>query len=232
MNSELLLIRLGDEAEGALAKLIAFSVSGAAVVDTNGVARGVVSWRDLVGRVGPVERFMSTPPTTVVPETTIETAAHEMAERNHHRLVVVDPGGVPVGMVSIVDVMRGLLGRPTHHPRAFPHYDRSTRLTWSDNFELSPEHLENCPDTGGLVVLVHAVAGEPDRIVWAEATDQIRSFLSSVLEDPEAKLGGQSEGLAEKRVHARYARVPDLEKRQSALSQVLLSERDRRRSGQ
>lgn len=73
---------------------------------------GMVTDRDLVvraltGSVSPtsgVREYMTTNLFTCPPETSIEDAAQQMAERQVRRLPVVDGSGRPVGIVSLGDL--------------------------------------------------------------------------------------------------------------------------------
>ena len=44
------------------------------------------------------------------PGATIQEAARRIGETGHHRLVVVDARDRPVGIVSSLDIVRGLIG--------------------------------------------------------------------------------------------------------------------------
>lgn len=95
----------------------AFAVSGLPVVDGNGSLVGVISQTDLIAiqdtaigrlirthasglRVG---ELMSSPPITIPMTGTMHEAAVMMRELHVHRLVAVDDGGRPIGVLSATD---------------------------------------------------------------------------------------------------------------------------------
>ncbi len=105
--------------------LRSYRISGLPVV-ANGVLTGVISQTDLlnarsselIGENWPrvrVRHLMTRPPVTVHLGATIEHAARLMLERHIHRLVVVDDGGSPIGVVTTSDLLRVVLdeGIPT-----------------------------------------------------------------------------------------------------------------------
>ena len=51
-------------------------------------------------------------------------AARVLAEKGLHHVVVVDTEGRAVGMLSAVDVVRGLLGLDARHPAAIAAFGR------------------------------------------------------------------------------------------------------------
>ena len=80
-------------------------------------AIGIVTERDLVSKVladavDPTKVFvkdiMSTPLITVSPNASLTDAATRMAEYSVRRLVVVDPGGSMVGIITAGDIARSL----------------------------------------------------------------------------------------------------------------------------
>jgi CBS domain-containing protein len=121
MNSKLLYIRVGDRPSLARGKLLEFGVTAVPVLDDEHRPCGLVSLRDLAhaddGQSQP-ER----PVPVVHGSASVEEGARMLAEHGTHQLVVVDVGGHAIGMVSAVDFVRGLLGIPAAHPRAFDRF--------------------------------------------------------------------------------------------------------------
>jgi CBS domain-containing protein len=143
----------------------------------------MVSWRDLVGdRAGRTagER-MTRPPATVAAEGSITTAARRLARTGYHRLIVVDASGRAVGVVSSLDVVRGLMGLPTPHPASFPHLDPETGLAWTDDVPLDMDERGAAPDGPGVLVILHGGAGTPERVIWAESAPSVRRRLEELL---------------------------------------------------
>jgi CBS domain-containing protein len=54
---------------------------------------------------GKVRRHMTPNPITVEEDTPVEIAAQRMIEAGIHRLIVIDEGGRPVGLVSSTDIL-------------------------------------------------------------------------------------------------------------------------------
>jgi CBS domain-containing protein len=187
MNRELFSLRPDDNAEEALGFLLALGVTGAPVVDALGTPLGVVSMRDLArSRGGPsVGDRMSTPATTVKREATIRDAAKLMADNGFHRVPVVDSDGHAIGMVSMIDVVRALIGVPASHPNTFPHFDPDTGLTWSDDTPLVLERAEVAPDGPGLLVLRLGGANVPESDVWVESANNVRARIHDLLSLPQ-----------------------------------------------
>jgi CBS domain-containing protein len=186
MNRELFSLHAGDSADDALADLLALHITGGPVVDGEGRPLGVVSLRDLARpRAGDTAGEVMTKPATVVHlEASIAEAGRLLAETGYHRLVAVAEDGRAVGLVSALDVVRGLLGIPTAHPASFPHLDPQTGLVWTDDWPLDLEHLEAAPDGPGLVVLTHGGAGRPERTVWAESCHNVFARLADIVSTP------------------------------------------------
>jgi CBS domain-containing protein len=102
-------------------------VSCAVVVQAGG-AVGIVTERDLVSKVladvvDPtkvlVRDIMSTPLITVSPLSTLTEAAERMAQYMVRRLVVVDPTGTLVGIITTGDVARNLAEKHGYREATF-----------------------------------------------------------------------------------------------------------------
>ena len=120
MSQELYSVRVTASVEEALAYLLMIDVTSSPVLGADGRLVGVVSLRDLVQqRTGRFVRDRMTPPPTILQTALVTEAGHALAQMNLHRMVVIDDEGEAVGMVSAIDVVRGLLGAPTPHPQPF-----------------------------------------------------------------------------------------------------------------
>lgn len=98
-----------------------FDVTGLPVIDASGVLVGVISQTDLVRAAGTrhlwsgwpglvVRHLMTAPAITVTPEATLDEAARLMEREKIHRLIVVEADGhVPVGVLSLTDLVRSLV---------------------------------------------------------------------------------------------------------------------------
>lgn len=92
-------------------------ITGLPVVDTDGRLVGVISQTDLLYLEVPavqalirhqargvrVGEVMSMPPVTIDGSATLRRAACMMVEERVHRLVAVDDGGRPIGVISAMD---------------------------------------------------------------------------------------------------------------------------------
>jgi CBS domain-containing protein len=120
MNPKLLYIRVGDRPSLARAKLLEFGVNAVAVLDDEHRPAAIVSLRDLAH--ADEGRSEEEPVRIVNGTASVEDGARKLAEYGTHQLVVVDDAGHAIGMVSAVDFVRGLLGVPAAHPRAFERF--------------------------------------------------------------------------------------------------------------
>ena len=112
---------IGPEASVHEAELLlkTYRISGLPVVEKGNLV-GVISQTDLLNArsselIGgnwdrlKVRHLMSRPAVTVHLATTVETAARRMLAEQIHRVVVVDPDGAPIGLLSATDLLRALL---------------------------------------------------------------------------------------------------------------------------
>lgn len=187
MNRELFSLRPDDNAEDALGFLLALGVTGAPVVDAQGTPVGVVSMRDLARNRGgtSVRDRMSVPAVTIKRDALVRDAAKVMAETGFHRVPVIDSDGHAIGMVSVIDVVRALIGVPVSHPDTFPHFDADTGLTWSDDTPLVLERADVAPDGPGLLVLRVGGTNVPESDVWVESANNVRARIHDLLSLPQ-----------------------------------------------
>lgn len=175
MNRELFSVGPDDRAEVVLDAILAYGITAVPVLDEERRPLGVVSLRDLVDpdRRSPI----SSPAVTIPASTTLDDAARALGATSLHHLVVVDDAGRAVGMVSAVDLLRGLVGLPARHPAAFPHWDAELGVSWSDDTPLDVEHIARAPREPGVYVLVSGGAGKFELEVWADAANSLRIRL-------------------------------------------------------
>lgn len=187
MNRELFFLRPDEPVDDALGYLLSLGISGAPVVDARMVPIGMLSFRDAAqadsGRR--VDQNMNRPVMSIARTSSIEEAARRMAETGYHRLVVTDGGGKAVGLVSALDVMRGLIGLPAVHPPQFPHFDATTGLVWTDDAPLEAERIEAAPDAAGVLLLTRGGKAERNRAVWTEASANVRQRLLDLITEPQ-----------------------------------------------
>ena len=227
-NPEMFVVRPEERAGDVLGYILALGISGAPVVDDAGKPLGMLSLRDLVGAPAHAtagER-MTRPPLTVRDASSIEEAGRLMAETGYHRLVVVDAEGRSVGVVSALDVVRGLLGVPTIHPRAFPHFDRQLGVTWTDDIVLEADRVDAAPDGPGILLLLEGGKGRSERIVWGEAAHNLRTRLLDIASFPQVRMPPLAAIVARPDVRFRAASTRDFEEASRLLMIAL-----KRRSG-
>jgi CBS domain-containing protein len=222
MNREMFSLHPADSADDALADLIALGITGAPVVDAEMRPLGVLSLRDLAGprRGDTAGQVMTRPAAVVREEDAIAQAGRLLAQTGYHRLVVIDRDGRAVGIVSALDVVRGLLGVPAVHPAAFPHLDPELGLVWTDDQPLVPDGLEAAPDGPGLIVLVHGGQGLPERVVWAEAAHDVYARLTDMVATPQADQPVLDYWLRRGSLRFRAAAVREEDVRRRALDRV------------
>jgi CBS domain len=225
MNRELFSVRPTDSSEEALGYILALGITGAPVVDESGMPVGMVSFRDLLARdTHPlVESRMTRPALTVNEDASIEEAARRLSDGGIHRLAAVDDQGHVVGVVSSLDVIRGLVGLPASHPATFPHYDTALGISWTDDTPLEVERLGAAPDGPGVFALVRGGRGMSESVVWAEAARNVRTRLYDVVSLPQE--APVLELILRERQHLRFraAAIADAPARMKAL-QTLLAE--------
>jgi len=230
MNPELFGIRPTDLADQAVRHLLALGVSGAPVLDQEGRPLGVASVGDLLREDAGLTAAdrMTSPPAVVAKDASLAQAASQMAETGYGRLVVVDAGGKAVGLVSAIDVLRALTGAPVRHPDSFPHYDRTSGLTWTDDTALDLDRVQASPDGPGLLLLVHGGAQQPEIPVWAEACANVRTRLLDMLSTPQGDRPALLLWLQRGNLRFRAAAEPDSERRRFALRALQTRIRHRR----
>lgn len=222
MNRELFSVRPTDATSDVLNGILALGITGAPVLGQDGRPVGMVSLKDLVSRTGSLAADLMTAPAAVVGAgAPIADAGRLLAETGYHRLVVVDADGRAAGIVSALDVVRGLLGLPAIHPSPFPHLDRETGLTWTDDFPLDLEHLDAAPDGPGLLVLIHGGASLRERVVWAEPCENVSTRLAGMLSTPQTEQPLLSWWLARRPLRFRAAAVADASTRRRAIEGFL-----------
>ena len=223
MNRELFHVRSDESLDDALGYIVSLGITGAPVVDAEGRPVGMLSFRDAFppapGRS--VAERMTQPVATVTGSTSIEEAGGLMAESGYHRLVVIDERGRAVGIVSALDVVRGLLGMPTRHPAQFPHYDEVSHLVWSDDAPLEAPQAEAAPDGAGVLLLVERERGASDRAVWVEATRNLRARLHDLVTQPQTANPALARVLDRPRLGFRLAKTEGLTHAQHVADELL-----------
>jgi CBS domain-containing protein len=220
MNPELVSIRVDSRADETLDTILQFGITAVPVLDAEGRPIGVSSLRDLV-RHGPKKAPMTTPATTIAMSASVAAAAETMATTNRHHLVVVGSDGKAVGMVSTLDVLRALLGRPTKHPAAFSRHDAELDTSWSNDEPLDPSvALPAVPEEPGVLLLVRGGVDCDEVPVWAEATANLRSRVRELVAGRAVAAPALAEILRGGSLRFRYSVVADEGRRATILERV------------
>lgn len=185
MSRELFSFRPSDTALDALNGFFGFGILGAPVLDASEMPIGFLSLRDLVLRKGPtVGSRMSSPAMVVRAGALVSDAAKLMGETGYRLLVVVDNKGCAAGMLSSLDVIRGLAGLPVSHPAVSPYFG-SPQVQWSDDASFDAERVAIAPDRPGMLLLISSEPGLPDSARWAESVTNVRIRLNELLSVPQ-----------------------------------------------
>jgi CBS domain-containing protein len=180
MNRELLAVVPETPAPTIRELLRLFAVGAVPVLSEDRRPLGMVAAVNLLEGGGTAADRMKRPATCIEGSTEIQAAARRMALEGTHHMVVVDSAGLAVGIVSIDDILRAMLGIPANHPAAFPHWDAATESSWTDEWPLDAEHVSRAPDTAGILVLARGAAGQNDSVVWVEGCANIRQRLAAL----------------------------------------------------
>ena len=178
MNRELLAVVPETPVQAIRELLRTFAVGVVPVLSEERRPLGMVTADAALAGEGTAGDRMSRPAMCIEGSTGIEAAARRLALADAHHMVVVDSAGVAVGIVSVLDVLRAMLGIPAHHPAAFPHWNAATQSSWTDEWPFDEEHATHAPDAPGVLVLARGLSGETDAVVWVEACTNVRSRVA------------------------------------------------------
>lgn len=117
MTIEPVMVAVDAPIEEAERLILDHGISGLPVVDQGGALVGVVSQTDFMHLANPdvrnlihhkasgirIGEVMSRPPVTVLLSTSLVEAARKMVDERVHRVVVVDDGQRPLGVLSAMD---------------------------------------------------------------------------------------------------------------------------------
>jgi len=124
MTRDPIVVRSDDSLVEAARVLDELHISGAPVVDAEGILVGVLSRTDLLHARATeqlwerwpglrVRHLMHSPAITATPGMSLDDAAAVMEHERVHRLVVIVPGhDRPVGVLSTTDLVHAMLGGP------------------------------------------------------------------------------------------------------------------------
>jgi CBS domain-containing protein len=187
MNRELLAVGPNTPVREVRGLLQSYVVGAVPVIDDANRPLGVISLRDVLESDGTAGERMTKPAMCISNSTMIDHAAHQLARSDRHHLVVVDGAGAAVGMLSTLDLLRALLGLPTGHPAAFPHWDETTEVSWTDDRAFDVEGCATAPDVPGFLLIVSGIPGARDAIVWTEPCDSVRARAIELVSEPSTR---------------------------------------------
>ena len=222
MNRELYSVHPDDTPEHALSFILALGITGAPVIDEHGKAVGMVAIRDLAlpSREGETVRHrMTTELVTTTPEATPHDVARLLGERGLHRLLVVDPEGRALGMISALDLLRYTSGLPASHPSLFSKEHSSHR--WSEEIALSKKVVAEVPEDAGVLCLIQGDVRMPERVIWVEACDNVRSHVARLVRHQYELMPHLLSTFEPGSVRFRYALAPELSARMQAIESHL-----------
>lgn len=216
MSRSVFAVRPDDDSDLVLREIVALGITGVPVVDDDGRPLGMASFRDLLAAKtsGRVFERMSKPAVGVPAEATIEDAARLAAEAGVHRLVVTGADGALTGVVSSLDLIRGLMGLPAPHPATYPVEDAETRTYWCEDAVLDVDQVGVAPDAPGVLALIRGGRGLEERLVWVEMANNVRTRLYDLVSEPQTDTP-ELERILRERGHIRFraTAVADPERR-------------------
>ncbi len=221
MNPEVFSVRTTASVKGLEQQIIALGVSAVPAVDEARVPCGMISLRDLAEASGDdlTKWVMKAPPVIIDRDATLDEAGLLLSRTGVHRLIVVDEDVRLVGMLSAVDLVRGLVGLPAKFPEAFSRYDQQTGMVWSDDEPLSSESVrELCPESAGLFVLIRGGRGIPENVGWAESVENLKGRLLALITTPPST--AMERDLRSRRLRFRWAQERDPDRRDESLKAV------------
>lgn len=222
MNRELVSVREGTSAASVQDVVLAMGITAVPVLDDDGRPVGVLSLRDVVSSGSDLPE-VSRPAAVVKATSSLESAGQTLVRTDFHHLVVVDDSGKAIGMVSAVDLLRGMLGVPARHPAGFPHLDRELNVSWTDDELLDGDRLSAAPEGPGVIVLLRGGRGATEAPVWVESCARVRTRLEELLNIPQSDTPVLAAILQHRDLRFRAAAVAALAQRERVVA--LLHER-------
>lgn len=208
MNRELLTVQAETPVGDVRDLFRAFGIGAVPVVDDDRRPLGVLSMRDVFqAESGAARDHMSKPAACIDIGATIDHAARQLARSDRHHMVVVDGAGLAAGMLSTLDVLRALLEMPTRHPSAFPHWDETTRVSWTDEWPLDDASCGQAPDAPGFLLVLSGGFGQKDRVLWTEPCRSVRARVRELLSDPSTWSAASSPRISQQNIRFRAAAV-------------------------
>jgi CBS domain-containing protein len=127
------------------------------------------------------DRHLAPRGATVTEDACIDVAGRIMAYCGCHEIVVLDCEGRAIGVLSILDVVRGLLRIPLRSSSATERIDHELGLSWAEDELFDEAHVACAPDEPGVIALVRTCGAE-ESVVWAESAHSLRGRVCEWLD--------------------------------------------------
>jgi CBS domain-containing protein len=114
--------------------------------------------------------------------TPVDVAARTLALHHADSLLLLNEHGVAVGALSSHDLLRAVLG--LNGAQVLRERERDERWEDAEVMELGAAH--RAPEAPGIILLSPGVDANSRRIVWAEATSNMRERLDHMLRNPQS----------------------------------------------
>jgi CBS domain-containing protein len=114
--------------------------------------------------------------------TPVDVAARTLALHHADGLLLLNESGVAVGALSSHDLLRAILGLNGTQLSGHPH-ERDVCWEEADVLELGAAH--RAPEAPGIILLSPGLDATARRLVWAEATPNMRERLDQMLRNPQ-----------------------------------------------
>jgi len=175
----------GDSVGQLLHELTAHGLASVPVLDVSGRPIATATLSDLQS-CRHVEELTAHPGhavTSVHHNASIQEAARALAEHKAERLILVDDGGIAVGAVSALDLLRALLGFGVDRGERSP--NTPARGHWSPSVWFNLDSVGHIPAAPGIIVLARADEGSHPGLLWVEATSNLHERLDEMLRLPQ-----------------------------------------------
>lgn len=115
-------------------------------------------------------------------DTPIDVAARTLALHPSCTLILVNGSGVAVGALSPLELLRAVLGL-----EAGPHVERlhERSASWDEAEVLDVAAAHRAPESPGIILLSPGLDASQKRVVWAEASANMRQRLDQMLREPQ-----------------------------------------------
>jgi CBS domain-containing protein len=114
--------------------------------------------------------------------TPVDVAARVLAQHPSCCLILVDASGVAVGALSPSELLGAALGCEPASGSEHPH-ERESAWTHAEILELGSAH--RAPAAAGVILMSPGLDENNKRLVWAEATPDMRERLDQMLREPQ-----------------------------------------------